>query len=963
MPTGWHRLIPPDDFFRGEGKYPLDAYSEFLPAPRVGWKPYGNRGPNPELFQPDDPYGWQIGEFEEAIELHAGMIQVGKQVLGKLDRLLDADPDTGIPVLDLQDNPFWPPELAAEPKLPQEKCVTLLPLTFSRTQDDKGRIRWTLFGNSEQGPGKAFWKSFFTAPKKEMPADEAVAFFCRLLKTVYGEDVVGVAGLHKVGFRILPEDEPLLDFWAETLPSWTSEFLLSERPTATSARYLLTFRPFGRIPAAMRKAYLDGKLHLLPFPGSLTYWGVPGYRQLHHELPLALQIPLLMGVARHQMPDGVRVPQSGFLHEPSADRPHSGPHHTKHVRNTYKRTHRWDKILRDQDELAILSREDKLLHVLFSVAPNELGLYDKPMARNVQLWTEDHHLLLNGPVASTQELKHAMQTVNKGGVFGYRFNFPAMRVGRHEVYWHRPLVGYRNDAKEHCVIPEALPGYLTAYDAENPKLDKAVELWPRFRQRPVAHAALALPHTGNGRSTAPIVRGVRKLLDAHAKNNGQPLPRAVAKKLLAVSHRQTLESWLEALPESVASCVHELIEPEEPPLIHKKGAKVPDSLTYRRTANRAFEVRYWKTIAELSEGQFLNKNNADCCLDMVSQKLLPYHTRQLEELGDYLLKYYAKCIASAGMPGKALAGSLPFDWRTDFNYSWMGGWLKNQEGAGERNVIVVIPGRDHSQAVIMADHYDTAYMSDKYEPSCGGSGARLAACGADDNHSGTAAMMLAAPIFLEMSRNKQLEHDIWLVHLTGEEFPADCLGARALSRRLIERTLRMHLPDGKTRDLSRTQVRGLYVSDMIAHNHDHEQDIFQISPGNDPLSFQLAVQAHHATDIWNASVPVWNEQPDRVGRPRGRRSPHGGAVPEIAPFVALSGEIRTSVDPRSTLYNTDGQIFSDTGVPCVLFMENYDINRVGYHDTHDTMANIDLDYGAALCAITIETVARVATAE
>jgi hypothetical protein len=42
-------------------------------------------------------------------------------------------------------------------------------------------------------------------------------------------------------------------------------------------------------------------------------------------------------------------------------------------------------------------------------------------------------------------------------------------------------------------------------------------------------------------------------------------------------------------------------------------------------------------------------------------------------------------------------------------------------------------------------------------------------------------------------------------------------------------------------------------------------------------------------------------------------------------------------------------------------MENYDINREGYHDVHDTMANIDLDYGAALAAISIETVARVAS--
>jgi hypothetical protein len=45
----------------------------------------------------------------------------------------------------------------------------------------------------------------------------------------------------------------------------------------------------------------------------------------------------------------------------------------------------------------------------------------------------------------------------------------------------------------------------------------------------------------------------------------------------------------------------------------------------------------------------------------------------------------------------------------------------------------------------------------------------------------------------------------------------------------------------------------------------------------------------------------------------------------------------------------------------VLFMENYDITRSGYHDTKDTMQNIDLDYGAALAAITIETVARAAT--
>jgi len=76
--------------------------------------------------------------------------------------------------------------------------------------------------------------------------------------------------------------------------------------------------------------------------------------------------------------------------------------------------------------------------------------------------------------------------------------------------------------------------------------------------------------------------------------------------------------------------------------------------------------------------------------------------------------------------------------------------------------------------------------------------------------------------------------------------------------------------------------------------------------------------------------------------------------------LPLNGEIRVEWEPRSALYNTDGQIFSDVGVPVVLFMENYDINRKGYHDTHDTMENIDLDYCAALTAIAIETVADTA---
>jgi hypothetical protein len=107
------------------------------------------------------------------------------------------------------------------------------------------------------------------------------------------------------------------------------------------------------------------------------------------------------------------------------------------------------------------------------------------------------------------------------------------------------------------------------------------------------------------------------------------------------------------------------------------------------------------------------------------------------------------------------------------------------------------------------------------------------------------------------------------------------------------------------------------------------------------------------------NTPKWNLGDGRFRKGRGRRS-DDDTIPVTARFPNLSGEIRLPADPRSTLFNTDGQIFSDCGIPVVLFMENYDINRSGYHDTKDTMQNIDLDYGAALAAIVIESVARAA---
>ncbi len=130
-------------------------------------------------------------------------------------------------------------------------------------------------------------------------------------------------------------------------------------------------------------------------------------------------------------------------------------------------------------------REDRLAHVFFSSAAEDIGLYDKPMARNAQIWTHDFRLLLDGPNADQHDLARAAKALQEGGSFGYRFQFPAMRVGQYEIYWHRPLVAYWHPKTSQTeVLLDAVPlGYLTAYRANGPNPEKAVELWPRLLRR------------------------------------------------------------------------------------------------------------------------------------------------------------------------------------------------------------------------------------------------------------------------------------------------------------------------------------------------------------------------------------------------------------------------------------------------------------------------------------------------
>ena len=956
---GWQKMLAGYPWFDCEGCYPLPAYSEFMPSPLVGRKPLGDI--DPRVLHEDDPSGWWISEIEEEYEIRPGIEHSGKQIFHSILKLGKGLPEHhihGHGGQNLKDNPYWPDDLAAMTgKLPHERFVTLLPMMLSRTQDDKGRVIWSLFGNSIHDPEQIFWKNFYVAPGVEKPADESITFFTTLLEKAYGLKLSGKDSLAGAGFRILSSAD------ASAL-SWTKPFLINDDSALDGVRYLVTFRAFSSLPPAVKKMYLSGKLNLIPFTGSLVFWGMPGYLKLQKKTALAGQIPMLNLVVRNRGIGGLKVPQAGWFHE---SRPGNKQVNISEelLHYTFHRTNRWQRLHRYQDELNEDAKKFKLVKVFFSTEDDSLGLYDKPLARNVQIWTHDFNMILDGPHSNKKQILLAEEEILKGGLYGYRFFSPPMRTGEYDIYWHRPLVAWLSPDDDSPVISsDLITGHLAGYHRNDKSMASPIEMWPRFYKRPVYLSALHDFLSKNDHYSHQTAFNIISLFEAWNMQNMKPLSWSYAFHLLNISKHKTFEQWLDEL--SVHACnpetgkwmreeIMRILEPEN-------TGNNEEALTFGSTANREFEVRWWNEIKFLAHGYFMNTDNADRVKDNATLNQKHGKQRDLEKLGDYFISRHQKSISDAGMEGKAFCGELPFKWQTDFDYSLYGGWSGNQNGTHyERNILVVIPGKNRSQAVVFGDHYDTAYMEDVYDKGRGGTGARISANGADDNYSASTTLLLAAPIFLKMSAEGKLERDIWLVHLTGEEFPSDCMGARNLCKTIIEKNIKLNPNSDKPVDLSKTEVVGVYVMDMIGHNRDNDQDIFQISPGKSAASLYLGQQAHIANRIWNRSVHEWNKSPERIHSNRGKRISGIEEIPETAKFLPLSGEVRTQYNPHSSIFNTDGQVFSDVGIPVVLFMENYDINRTGYHDTKDTMENIDLDFGAAFASIAIESVARVAT--
>jgi hypothetical protein len=963
---GWSLLeAEARDAFVGAGRFPLRAYSEFMPPPYVGLKPYEpsrSRATRACTSRASDDLALDITEYEQREELAPGLDRIASLLVTEMTRLARGTSRLLSRTL-LEGNPAWPAalaEAASQHGFRHETFSIALSLALSRTQDDKGNVRWTLFGASHEGPSLPFWKSFAD--------DDGHRFFALVawLAPPDGSPAVAANGFDPhdaAGVRVV------VDTAGEgELPAFARGLVLHEGASLAGVRVIVTFRPFAALPEAVQRAYLARQIQIVPSPASLVFFEHPRYRELAKTLPHARQIPLLHLFPRVEGGYAIRIPQSGWLdeHEPG----HDGYARGHRIVPSVVRTHRWQRVERDEHVGVVPAFADEVTTALFSTDPDDVGLYGKPMARNAQVWTERYEVLLDGPRATRPELAHAEGVLREGGRFGYRFWYPPMRGGRRDLFWHLPLVARQRPQARHVTRYEDAPplGYVTAErDGE-----ASIELRPRMLARPWHSAAATLFPRDPGHLRNTTSHSVRKVLEL-AEMLGSPLPPGLARRLVHAPKHASYEEWLARLLEigahpraarELASHLRELAGPApvQAPLA---------PLTFEHTATRDYEKRLWQTIAHLAGGEFRFKENADVVSVNRGKtggragtlaNVVAAERSDLARLGDHLKERHRALIESHGMTGKAMVVDHAFRWETDFDFGWSLGWSKNQAGeASERNIVVMIPGRDRGEAIILADHYDTAYMEDVYEAERGGDGFRVAAHGADDNHSGTAALLLAAEVLLPLAKAGQLARDVWLVHLTGEEFPSDCMGARALAQALVERRLSFEQDDGSRVDVSGTRVTGVYVLDMIAHNNMRDKDAFLICPGEGAGSARLAVLAHEANAAWNERVPSWNAKDGRVGKGRAHRVAEGHAVPPAFEHLAVHGQIATEWEPRSVLYNTDGQIFSDVGVPVTLFMENYDINRAGYHDTHDTMKNIDLDYAAAISAIAIEAVARAAT--
>ena len=123
-------------------------------------------------------------------------------------------------------------------------------------------------------------------------------------------------------------------------------------------------------------------------------------------------------------------------------------------------------------------------------------------------------------------------------------------------------------------------------------------------------------------------------------------------------------------------------------------------------------------------------------------------------------------------------------------------------------------------------------------------------------------------------------------------------------------------------------VEGMVLLDMMGFKAEGD-DVFQLNPGDSEGSMKLAKIALDAS----------------------------GTTTKLEPRVL------DRYHDESYLYNTDGHILDNYGVPVLFINEHMNrkfVDRDSYHTTKDNPANINWSYATDLGKVAIETLARAA---
>ena len=502
-------------------------------------------------------------------------------------------------------------------------------------------------------------------------------------------------------------------------------FCLGDETPLRGVKYLLTFRPFRDLPAAVRRKYLAGDLNLLPFPGSLLFWGIESYaasgradaagRADSAAAPVRTARMARAGFAcRNRAGSRSRAPPvpSGractsaicCLFAIPTSGPFAAPAPIASTIASWPPTNiGWPTSL-------------------FSTKPQDIGLYHKPMARNVQLWSHEFRPLLDGPTAKAADHPRRRRAASPPAVCSAIAScFPPCASAGTSCTGIGPwsLISIETKSGGHG-LRQRSAGLFDRLPIDG----QQAQLTTRPMRTLATLAYNVHGHTDNVdlfhglEETSAATDDHQRLQDARCLGTARAQTVAAHLRPAAPDHRQEGNPGrLAALVAAAGQAAQRRDGPrglvEQLRVLPGAGDEAgrPTAEASRTKSATAQEER--APVADvpahrlpLLRGSLLETRSATCPRAISSTRTTPIASRTSRRTRpsrttiaiwrSWAITCWTTTPGSSPITAWTDAvqiGELPFHWHTDYPFPWMGGWVHNQDGkAYERNLHGQDPG-------------------------------------------------------------------------------------------------------------------------------------------------------------------------------------------------------------------------------------------------------------------------------